>query len=74
MEAPPMFHVDLLMPYCETMFHSVNYDKPPPDLIDGEEEYEVERVVNSQCHGRGGRIQYLAKWKIYPDVENQWID
>ena len=43
----PVFHVDLLMPYCETDFHGVNYDKPPPDLINGEEEYEVERVVSS---------------------------
>ena len=43
----PVFHVDLLTPYCETMFHGVNYDKPPPDLINREEEYEVECVVNS---------------------------
>ena len=69
-----MFHVDLLTPYQETAFHGANYDKPPPDLIDGEEEYEVERVVSSRCHGRGGHIEYLVKWKGYPDVENQWID
>ena len=69
-----MFHVDLLTPYQETDFHSVNYDKPPPDLINGEEEYEVERVVSSRRHGRGGHIQYLVKWKGYLDVENQWVD
>jgi hypothetical protein len=38
----PVFHVDLLTPYHETEFHGANYDKPPPDLINGEEEYEVE--------------------------------
>jgi hypothetical protein len=38
----PVFHVDLLTPYDETEFHGANYDKPPPDLINGEEEYEVE--------------------------------
>ena len=70
----PVFHVDLLMPYRETVFHSVNYDKPPPDLINGEEEYKVEHVVSSQHHGRGGHIQYLVKWKGYPDLENQWVD
>ena len=43
----PVFHVDLLTPYWETTFHGVNYDKPPPDLIDGEEEYKIERVVGS---------------------------
>jgi hypothetical protein len=38
----PVFHIDLLTPYRETEFHGANYDKPPPDLINGEEEYEVE--------------------------------
>jgi hypothetical protein len=65
----PMFHVDLLTPYRETEFHSTNYDKPPPDLIDGEEEYEVERIVASRRFGRGHKLQYLVKWKGYPDAE-----
>jgi hypothetical protein len=68
-----MFHVDLLTPYHETEFHERNYERPPPDLINGEEEYEIERVVDSQRHGRGGKIQYLVKWKGYPDSENQWV-
>jgi hypothetical protein len=38
----PVFHVDLLTPYRETEFHGANYNKPPPDLINREEEYEVE--------------------------------
>jgi hypothetical protein len=70
----PVFHVDLLTPYRETEFHGTNYDKPPPDLIDGEEEYEVERIVASRRFGRGRKLQYLIKWKGYPDAENQWVD
>jgi hypothetical protein len=69
----PVFHVDLLTPYRETEFHGANYDKPPPDLIDGEEEYEVERIVASRRFGRGHKLQYLVKWKGYPDAENQWV-
>jgi hypothetical protein len=69
----PMFHVDLLTPYHETEFHGANYDKPPPDLINGEEEYEVERIVASRRFGRGHKLQYLVKWKGYPDAENQWV-
>jgi hypothetical protein len=69
----PVFHVDLLTPYRESEFHGTNYDKPPPDLIDGEEEYEVERIVASRHFGRGRKLQYLVKWKGYPDVENQWV-
>jgi hypothetical protein len=69
----PVFHVDLLTPYRETEFHGANYDKPPPDLIDGEEEYEVERIVASRRFRRGHKLQYLVKWKGYPDAENQWV-
>jgi hypothetical protein len=47
----PVFHVDLLTPYRETEFHGTNYDKPPPDLINGEEEYEVERIGASRRFG-----------------------
>jgi hypothetical protein len=69
----PVFHVDLLTPYRETEFHGANYDKPPPDLIDGEEEYEVEQIMASRRFGRGHKLQYLVKWKGYPDAENQWV-
>jgi hypothetical protein len=69
-----VFHVDLLTPYCETEFHGRNYERPLPDLINGEEEYEIKRVVDSRHHGRGGKIQYLIKWKGYPDSENQWVN
>src|SRR6266404_9759212 len=46
---------------------------PPPDLINGEEEYKVERVINSQQFGRRRQVQYLVKWKGYPNSDNQWI-
>ena len=42
-----VFHADLLTPYHETELHGPNFTRPPPDLIDGEEEYEVEEIVQS---------------------------
>ncbi len=48
LELPPnwrihyVFHASLLTPYYETAAHGPNFTRPPPDLIDGEEEYEVE--------------------------------
>ncbi len=48
LELPPnwrihnVFHASLLTPYHETTAHGPNFTRPPPDLIDGEEEYEVE--------------------------------
>ena len=40
----PMFHASLLSPYTETDAHGPNYTRPPPDLIGGEEFYEVEQI------------------------------
>ena len=69
-----MFHVDLLTPYKETAFHGPNYTRPPPDLIDNEEEYEVEQILDLRVRGRNRRIQYLVKWVGYLDSDNQWLD
>ena len=68
-----VFHIDLLTPYRETLTHGANYQRPPPDLIDGVEEFEVEKVLDSRRHGRGRKLQYLIKWKGYPDSDNQWV-
>jgi hypothetical protein len=42
-----VFHIDLLSPYRETEVHGINYQRPPPELIDNEEEYEVEDILDS---------------------------
>ena len=67
-----MFHVDLLTPYHETKEHGANYTQPPPELIDGEEEYEVEEITNERTYRR--KKQYLIKWIGYPTSENSWVD
>src|SRR5712691_6011799 len=50
MKIHDVFHVDLLIPYKETEAYGENYPQPPPDLIDGEEEYavpsEMERLLS----------------------------
>jgi len=68
-----VFHVDLLMPYKETEFHGHNFEQLLPDLINGEEEYEVEWIIDSRRSGHGCQVQYLVKWKGYPKSDNQWI-
>ncbi|XP_077993556.1 chromobox protein homolog 3-like isoform X2 [Glandiceps talaboti] len=35
-----------------------------------EEEYQVEKVVDKRI--KGGKIEYLLKWKGYDDTENTW--
>src|SRR5712672_3262046 len=67
-----VFHASLLTPYHETTAYGPNFIKPPPDLIDGEEEYEVEAVLNHRMFGRRRQVQYLIKWKGYPHSDNTW--
>jgi hypothetical protein len=70
-----VFHTDLLTPYRETPTHGANYQRPPPDLREGMEEYEVEKVLDSRRYGcTGAKLQYLIAWKGYPDSDNQWVN
>ena len=70
----PVFHINLLTLYRETITHGANYQRPPPDLVDNAEEYEVEKILDSWLFGRRRRLQYLVKWKGYPDSDNMWVD
>ena len=40
-----VFHASLLTPYRETQQHGPNFLEPPPDVIEGEPEWEVERIL-----------------------------
>jgi hypothetical protein len=40
----PVFHASLLTPYVETKEHRENFSRPPPDLINDEEQYKVEAI------------------------------
>ena len=44
---------------------------PLPDIIEGEERYEVKEVINSQFYYQ--KLQFLVKWKGYGHKENLWL-
>jgi hypothetical protein len=56
-----IFHVSLLHPYTETHEHGSNYTWPPPNLIDRDEKYKVERIINHRRYRREKTLQYLIK-------------
>ena len=72
MEDHNVFHVNLITPYKETIIHGPSYSWPPPDLMDGEEEFKVEQILNMKQMGRGHKTHYLVKWKGYPTSDNSW--
>jgi Chromo (CHRromatin Organisation MOdifier) domain/Integrase p58, C-terminal domain len=74
MKIHDVFHVDRLIPYTETEAYGETYPQPPPELIDGEEEYEVESIITHRNKGRTRKKQFLVKWLGYPASENSWVD
>ena len=65
-----VFHATLLSPFRQTDVHGPSFANPPPDLINGEEQYEVEAILNHHKISRG--YQYLIRWKNYSSGDDQW--
>jgi hypothetical protein len=43
---------------------------PPPELVDGEEEYVVQEILDSKMFR--GRLRFLIKWKGYSREHDSW--
>ena len=64
-----VFNEKILKPFIKPSFEI--HDPPAlPDLVEEEEEYEVEAILNSRKKGQ--YIEYLVKWKGYSDAKNSW--
>jgi hypothetical protein len=48
--------------------------RPPPEFTDatGGDVYEVERIL-AQRRGQRRRVEYLVKWKGYPNEDCSWV-
>jgi Chromo (CHRromatin Organisation MOdifier) domain len=66
------FHTTLLHPYQMTKLYGKEFTEPPPDLIAGHEEWEVEKVLASRCQGRWKKLQYLIRWKGFSEAHDSW--
>ena len=67
----PVFNESTLHPYRPPKFASQEKELPPPPmLVGGALEYEVETILDSRlCHGK---LEYLVKWEGYPSEDNTW--
>ena len=65
----PVFYIGLLSKAVEDE-HRPFLERPPPEVVEGEEEYEVEAIVDHKREK--GTWWYLVKWKGYGPESNTW--
>jgi len=44
---------------------------PPPDVVNLEEEYQVQKILDKKI-GQGGQLLYYIKWIGWPESANTW--
>uniref|UniRef100_A0A803TQ29 Gypsy retrotransposon integrase-like protein 1 n=1 Tax=Anolis carolinensis TaxID=28377 RepID=A0A803TQ29_ANOCA len=71
MRIHPVFHRSLLLP-ADGVRPDTDQPAPPPVLMNGEEEFEVEDILDSRFHRR--RLQYLIDWVGFGPEERSWED
>jgi hypothetical protein len=74
----PTFHISKLKPYHanpEEEFPNREQTPPVPIQVEGEDEYEVETILDKREWkiGRGTRTEYLVKWLGYPEHDATWV-
>jgi len=57
------FHISFLEPYQDNGFRSQIKEPSAPIQIEGEDEYELDDIIDSRLHYN--ELQYPAKWKGY---------
>ncbi|KAJ1300322.1 hypothetical protein OPQ81_005143 [Rhizoctonia solani] len=70
MKIHPVFHVSLLFPKPSDEFKREPVNPPPVITPEGEEEYIVERILDSRLKRK--HLEYLVKWKGYGPEDNTW--
>lgn len=70
----PTFHTSLLKPFVRNdvaKFPLGTLESPRAVIVDGEEEYFVDKIVDDRMVGK--RKQYLVKWVNEGPQNNRWI-
>ncbi len=73
MKIHPEFAPNLLRLDPKDPLDGQRNEPPDPIVVDDEDEWEVEDILNSRHYGRGKRLQYRVNWKGY-DVDLHWYN
>ncbi|KIK67880.1 hypothetical protein GYMLUDRAFT_190717 [Collybiopsis luxurians FD-317 M1] len=68
----PSFYVEHLKQYVpnnEELFSGRHCAIPEPTIVDGHDEFEIERILDSRRRGRGW--QFLIRWVDQPASEDR---
>ena len=70
----PVFHVVKLLPAprADAIPGRRNAEIPQPEIVNDEEHFEVEEILDSRFFRR--KLQFLVAWKGYGYEENTWTN
>ena len=73
----PVFHVSQLEPVIQNLIPNCTQSPPPPIEVDGKEEFEVAKILDSKLDKRYRRclLWYYIRWQGYEgtDEEFAWV-
>ena len=65
-----VFHVSLLEPYLENKLEGRVQEAPLPEIVEGEEEWEVKEVLDSKVSR--GKLLYFVDWEGFGPKDQTW--
>lgn len=68
----PVFHTNLLEPAATDPLPGQRNPTPPPIIIDNEEHYKVDRILDSRKFKNRKEHEYLVSWKGYGPRDITW--
>ena len=73
MKIHDVFHPSLLQKTSADPLPGQDNDSAPPVVVDDEEKWEVDDILNAKRKGRSRKVQFGVKWKGY-DKNKEWYD